>query len=161
MNRCPVPARASYRDLLRDLLGRAVTVRPGPAQQLTEDAPSYLACYRFDDGEVAAVAVADLSLGTAAGGAIGMMPPAEARAEVAEAGKLDGDILEFFQEVVNVAAKLLNSPSTPHVVLREVLTVPGEVPEDLAEVVLQPRVREDWRVDVDGYGDGAVTLLHP
>lgn len=161
MSRCPVPSRASYRDLLRDLVGRSVAVRPGPIQALDVTAPSYLAGYRFDDGAVAAVVVADLRLSAAAAGAIGMMPPAEMRSEVDEAGKLDGDLLDFFHEVVNVGAKLLNSPTTPHVTLRDLVAVPGEVSGDLAEVALEPRVREDWRVEVDGYGEGTLTLLHP
>lgn len=158
--RCPEPARASYRDLLRDLLGRAVEVRPGPQQSLSDEAPSYLATYRFDGGEVAALAVADLSLATAASAAIGMMPPKETSAAVAESGGLDEELLEFFHEVVNVAAKLLNSPTTPHVVLRELLPVPGDVPEEVADLATTPRARHDWLVRVEGYGEGTVTLLH-
>jgi hypothetical protein len=157
--RCPMPARASYRDLLRDLLGQQVTIRPGPDQELEPKRPSYLACYRFDDGEVAALVVADLNLSTAMSAAIGMMPPVETRAEVAEAGKLEGDLLEFLHEVVNVGAKLLNSPTTPHVVLRELEAVPGEVPEDLAAIATEPDQRQDWLVTVDGYGEGLLTLL--
>ncbi len=158
--RCPEPARASYRDLLRDLLGRTVEVRPGAAQELTSDNPSYLAAYRYDAGEVAALAVADLAFATAAAAAIGMMPPVETRDTVAEAGALDEELLEFFHEVVNVAAKLLNSPTTPHVKLSELVPVPGEVPDEVGEVAASPRARHDWRVRVDGYGEGTVTLLH-
>jgi hypothetical protein len=158
--RCPEPARASYRDLLRDLLGRSVEVRPGPEQTLSDEAPAYLATYRFDGGEVAALAVADLPLATAASAAIGMMPPGETSAAVADQGALDEELLEFFHEVVNVAAKLLNSPTTPHVVLRELLPVPGDVPEEVADLATTPRARHDWLVRVEGYGEGTVTLLH-
>ena len=160
MTRCPVPARASYRDLLRDLLGRPVEVRPGPAQQLDEDASAYLAAYRFDDGEVAALGVTDLPLAAIAAAAIGMAPPAEVQ-ESAASGSLGEEPLEFFHEVVNVAAKLLNSPGTPHVVLRELTAVPGDVPDDLFELATAPRSRHDWRVSVEGYGAGTLTLLHP
>lgn len=158
-SRCPLPARASFRDLLRDLLGRAVQVRPGPALQLTDDAPSYLAAYRFDDGQAAALAVADLRLSAAAAAAIGAMPPQETWEEVKGAGQLDGDLFEFFQEVVNVTAKLLNSPTTPHVVLREFTAVPGEVAGDIADLAQGPRVRHDWTVQVDGYGEGTLAIL--
>lgn len=154
-----MPARASFRDLLRDLLMRGVSVKPGPAQELTPARPSYLAGYRFDDGGAAAVIVSDLSLSTAAAAAIGAMPPQETAAEVAAAGKLDGDLFEFYQEVVNVTAKLLNSPTTPHVVLRDFLPVPGEVAEDLAQLATTPAVRQDWTVNVDGYGEGILTIL--
>lgn len=157
--RCPLPARASFRDLLRDLVGQPVTVRPGPALVLDRARPSYLAGYRFDQGGAAAMAVADLTLAAAAGAAIGMMPPKETLAEVTEAGALDGDLLEFFHEVVNVAARLLNSPSTPHVVLRSLDAVPGEVAEDLAAIATQPSVRHDWTVTIEGYGEGRLALL--
>lgn len=159
MNRCPLPPRASLRDLLRDLLGRQVEVRPGTPQVLEPGAPAYLAGYRFDDGGVAALAVTDLRLSAAAAAAIAAMPPKEAWAEVQEAGSLDGDLVEFLHEVVNVTAKLLNSPTTPHVALREHTAVPGDVPVDLAAVATEPSVRHDWTVGIDGYGEGTLTLL--
>lgn len=157
--RCPLPARASFRDLLRDLLGRPVTVRPGSPQELDEARPSYLAAYRFDDGAPAALAVADQSLATAAAAAIAMMPPEETREQVAAAGGLDEEMVEFFHEVVNVTAKLLNSPTTAHVVLRQLVPVPGDVTGDVAELALTPAVRHDWTVQVEGYGEGALTFL--
>lgn len=157
--RCPLPARASFRDLLRDLLGRSVQVRPGPAQQLQEGAPAYLAAYRFDDGTAAATAVSDFCLSAALAAAIAAMPPRETWEEIQAAGSLEGDLLEFLHEVVNVSAKLMNSPTTPHVVLRELAPVPGEVPADIAALATDPRVRHDWTVTVEGYGEGGITLL--
>jgi hypothetical protein len=157
--RCPLPARASFRDLLRDLLGRSVTVRPGAAQVLDPARPAYLAGYRFDDGEAAALAVADLDLATAMAAAIGAMPPQETREEVAEADGLEGDLIDFLHEVVNVTAKLLNSPTTPHVTLRELTAVPGQVHVDLAPLATTPAARHDWHVSIDGYGEGQVTFL--
>lgn len=158
--RCPEPARASYRDLLRDLLGRTVEVRPGNEQRLRTDSLAYLATYRSDEGEVAALTVADLSFASAAAGAIALLPPVETRTTVEEAGVLDEEMLAYLHEVLNVAARLLNSPQTPHVLLRELLPVPGEVPPDVAAVATTPRTRHDWTVRVDGYGEGTVTLLH-
>jgi hypothetical protein len=157
--RCPLPARASFRDLLRDLVSQPVTVKSGTPLDLDPHRPSYLAGYRFDDGTVAALAVADLDLSTAAAAAIGAMPPAEARAEVVEAGELVGDLVEFLHEVVNVTAKLMNSPSTPHVALRDFAAVPGEVPEDVVALATTPTVRHDWQVAIEGYGEGRLTLL--
>jgi hypothetical protein len=157
--RCPVPARASYRDLLRDLLGRSVTLRPGPAQVLDPARPSYLAEYRFDDGGLAALTVADLELSAAMGAAIAAMPPQETQAMVAASGELDDELQEFLHEVVNVTAKLMNSPTTPHVVLAHLSPVPGQVAEDVAGLATRPRAREDWQVSVDGYGTGLLTIV--
>lgn len=126
---------------------------------IEEGGPAYLAAYRFDDGEAAAVAVTDFRLSAAMAAAIAAMPPQETWQEIQEAGSLDGDLLEFLHEVVNVTAKLMNSPTTPHVVLRELAQVPGEVPADIAALATEPRVRHDWTVTVDGYGEGSLTLL--
>ena len=72
---------------------------------------------------------------------------------------LEGDLLEFLHEVVNVTSRLFNSPSTPHVRLRDHVVVPGDVNEDIAQLALDPRVRHDWSVEIEGYGQGTVTLL--
>ena len=157
---CPMPPRASYRDLLRDLLGRPVTVRPGPDQVLDGAATSHLAGYRLDEGEAAALVVVDQSLAIGMGAALGMVPISEARAEVEQGGgRLEGDLLEFLHEVVNIGAKLFNSPGTPHVLLRELVAVPGDVPKDLADLATTPTVREDWLVTIEDHGEGLVTLL--
>jgi hypothetical protein len=154
----PVPVRAALRDLLTDLLGCTARVADGPRQTLTAERPAVLAVYRRDDGTVAAAAVSDQDLAVRAGAAIGMMPLDDAL-PAATAEGLEGDVAEFFHEVVNVMAKLLNSPTLPHVVLREVLPLPGTVPADVAALVTQPGQRSDYRVTLDGYGEGTVTLL--
>lgn len=160
MSVVPTPVRASIRDLLRDLVGRTVTVAAAEAPlELSDDAPAYAATYRFDDGRVAALAVCDLAAAAALGAAIGGMGKHDADAELAQHGKLDGDLLEFFHEVVNVGAKLLNSPTSPHVVLREVEPVPGEIRVDAARVALQPAARLDVAVTVDGFDPGRLVLL--
>lgn len=159
IERCPMPARASMRDLLRDLMGVGVNVRNGVPQELSDARPAYLAGYRFDDGGAAALMICDGALSFAAASALGAMSfdPDEVAAGL-ERG-LEGDLLEFLHEVVNVTGKLLNSPTTPHVKLGELLRVPGEVPEDLAQLARNPRRREDWHVQVAGYGEGSLTLL--
>jgi hypothetical protein len=153
-----VPVRASVRDLLTDLLGCAAKVADGQAQQLNADRPSLLAVYRRDDGTAAAACVSDQDFAIRAGAAIGMMPLAEAMPDDPVAGP-QGDVLDFFHEVVNVLAKLLNSPTSPHVVLREVGLLPGKVAPEVASLLQRPGQRSDYRITLDGYGDGGVTLL--
>lgn len=157
-DRCPLPARASFRDLLRDLMGASVQVRTGAPQQLDVQRPAYLAGYRFDTGDAAAVTVCDAGLSLAVASALAALTlEGDEAAELEQ--DLEGDLLEFLHEVVNVSARLLNSPTTPHVKLRELLRIPGEVPEDLAGIATSPTRREDWQVTIDGYGDGTLTLL--
>jgi len=157
---CPVPARASLRDLLRDLLGTEIQVRDGDSpQQLDPARPSWLAGYRFDEGGVAAIGVCDLRLSTATATALAAMPAKDTWDQVREAGQLVDDLQEFLREVVNISAKLLNSPTTPHVALRDHLAVPGEVPADVAHLAMHPTERHDWVVSIEGHGEGTFTLL--
>lgn len=151
-----LPVKASVRDLLQDLLGRSVTVEEGAAQTL--ESPALAAVYGPNDGAPAAVAISDLPFASAAAGALGSMP-ATALEEQVGAGELDEDVSEHFRRVADAMAKLLNSPTTPNVALKEVHQVPGEVPADVAGVVLEPRVRVDFVVDVDGYGPGTLTFV--
>ena len=153
-----VPVRASVRDLLTDLLGCAAKVADGRPLVLEEERPALLAVYRRDDGSVAAACVSDQDFALRSAAAIGMMPAEEAVAEDPSQGP-QGDLYDFFHEVVNVMAKLLNSPTSPHVALGEILRVPGDVPRDVAELVTGPGQRCDYRVELDGYGDGSLTLL--
>lgn len=155
----PVPVRASVRDLLRDLLGTTVTVSEGLQQTLGEGAPAYLGTYCLDDGTPVAATITNFSAAVSMGAAIGMMAPAEAKELLGDEARLSGDLEEFFREVVNVFAKLLNSPTTRHVKLTDVHEVPGDVPRAVAEVVLEPRVRVDWTLAVEGHEGGVMTLL--
>jgi hypothetical protein len=160
MGGVPVPVRASIRDLLSDLIGVPVAVSDaGAPQELSEERPAYAATYRFDDGGLAAMTVCDLAVATATGAAIGMVPRNDALAEVEEHGRLVGDLEEFFREVVNVFAKLLNSPTSPHVVLRSVDPVPGSIRADAARLARRPAVRQDVRIEVQGFDAGVLTIL--
>lgn len=154
----PIPPRASVRDLLRDLLGQPVKVEPAPQPLDLAERQAMLAAYRLDDGGPAAAAISEFDLSAAAGAAIGMMSADEFE-DVAEVADPESDLHEFYHEVANVFAKLLNSPITPHVVLRELAPVPGEVPGDLARVVLAPVARVDYRVRIGDQGAGTMTLV--
>jgi hypothetical protein len=155
----PLPVRGSVRDLLNDLLGRAVSVAKSAPQTLDAGRQAFAASYSLDDGSVAAVCICDRALAGSSGAAIGMVPATEAAEQMASAGVLQGDLYEFFREVVNVLAKLLNGPAMPHVRLHEVHPVPGLVPAEVAAVILSPSDRLDYEIAVDGYGSGTMTLL--
>ncbi len=157
--RVPLPVRASVRDLLTDLLQRPVKVLVATEPQTV--APGQLtlaASYAVDDGTPMAVAVFDLPLAIGAGAAFLGATPGVAAASV-EAGALDDKTREAFHEVVNVMAKLLNSASTPHVRLEGMHDLPGDVPSGVAAVALEPLVRADYRVVIEGYPGGLVTVL--
>jgi len=157
--RVPLPVRASVRDLLTDLLQRQVTVQIATEPQtLAEGHPTLAASYAVDDGTPIALVVFDLPLVIGAGSAFLQNSPGAAAASV-EAGELDDEVREAFHEVVNVMAKLLNSASTPHVRLGGMHMLPGDVPRGVADVATQPVVRADYRVLIEGYAGGLVTVL--
>lgn len=155
----PIPVRASVRDLLRDLVGAQVVVTEDRQQQLTDEATAYLAVYRRDDDTPVAATIVDLAGAAALGGAIGMMSAGDVAEALGDASSLEGDLYEFFAEVVNVFAKLLNSPMTKHVRLDGILPVPGKVPSSVAQVVLEPRTRVDYTIAVEGHTPGVLTLV--
>ena len=156
----PLPTRAALRDLLSDLVGQPVAIAEATAQALQPERPARGAVYRRDDGTVAALCVLDRELATAVGAGLGGLPaPGAAAVEAEEDGDLGGELDEYVREVVNIVAKLLNAPGAPHVALRDVRRLPGEVPSDEASVLLTPRRRVDYRVRVDGYPQGTVTFV--
>lgn len=157
--RIPIPVRASVRDLLTDLLQRPVTVQiAAEPQSLSAGQFTLAASYAVDDGTPTAIAVFDLPLVIGAGSAFLQTSPGAAAASV-ETGALDDDIREAFHEVVNVMAKLLNSAVTPHVRLGGMHALPGDVPVGVAAVALEPAARADYRVLIEGYPGGIVTVL--
>jgi hypothetical protein len=181
MARIPLPIQESVRDFLADLLGRGVAVdkcapmllglEPAPSADAAEpDAPEVvdapedpgpqtLAVYSTDDGAPVAAAVCDLALGAATGAALAMVPAVMLKEEVARSGEMPENLAENLHEVLNIFSSLLNSPSTPHLVLAETLTLPTELAPDVAELLTDPERRRDFVVVIDGYGEGRLTVL--
>lgn len=154
-----VATRSAYRDLLSDLLRRTVTVTVGGPQHLGTEQVAYLATYRDEDDDIVTVLVLDLSLATALAAALGTAPPWQTRRRVEEEGRLDDELHDCLHEVCNVLGRLQNDPGGPRVRLTAVPQIPGGVTHDVAQLVSRPRVREDWHVEVQGYGDGLLTVL--
>lgn len=154
-----MPSRASVRDLLTDLLGRPVRVEAASPLVLSRARAAYLSAFRRDDGGVGGALVANREAAISTAAALGMVPEARLAQEIGEDGALRGELLDFFHEVANVLSKLLNSASSPRVVLRELLPVPGMVPADVAAFVRAPGSRADYRIEVEGASPGMFTLL--
>jgi len=121
--------------------------------------PGMLATLSFDGGRLAAVALCDLAFSAHVGAALAQLPVDDVQPSIS-AGCLSEDLPELFHEVVNVVSKLLNSSSTPHVVLCRLLPLPGRCragrPGALGPPGRAPALRRHHRV---GYGSGRMTLL--
>lgn len=155
----PLPVREAVADILGDLLGTQVMIEratnklsvPGPQ-------PITVANFSFDSGRLAGVGLSDQRFGAYAGAALAQLPK-DIADDAAKQG-LDEDLNEFLYEVLNVVSRLLNSSSTPHVVLRDMITVPGEqMPGDTRTLVAYPAGRQDYLITIEGYGAGQLSLL--
>jgi len=154
----PVPIQEDIRDLLGDLLGRGVAVDKTTPLQLDEDAAGAVASYVTADDELGALCVCDAGFAVLAGAAL-VMVPANVAQEQVRAGVLEEQHLEIAHEVANILSRLLNTPRTPHLRLRALDPLPGEVPGDVARLLAGPEFRRDFVATIEGYGEGRVSIL--
>ena len=140
-----------------DLLGRGTAVDKVTPLILEEDQPAVIAEYCTDEGRVGAICLVDAEFAIRTAGALTMVPPA-AVADTLRKGDLS-DALENFREIVNILASLLNSPKTSHLRLAGVHVVPGDLPDGVSSLVEKPAFRRDFAVQIEGYGNGRLSLL--
>lgn len=157
--RFPMPIQEAVRDLIADLVGRAVAVSKIEPPERDVDAYLVFADYVTDDDEVGVVCVADLGLVASAGAALTLVPAAVAEESVRKKTLGEEMLLENFREIVNVMARLFNSGDTPHVRSRSVYEATEELPSDVLAIVEQPSARRDLGITVEGYGSGALSLF--
>jgi hypothetical protein len=188
MARIPIPIQEAVRDFLADLLGRGVAVdkcdpmpldlalapdlAADPAPRVGVDGveatdidespetfgPQTLAVFSTDAGVPVAAAVCDLRLGAATGAALTLVP-AVMLDDVARSGELPDNLAENLHEVLNIFSSLLNSSSTPHLVLTETVTLPTELSPELSALLTAPERRRDFIVALEGYGEGHLAVL--
>lgn len=151
-----LPIADDVRRLFADLLGRSVAVHD---ERFTapDDRQGMVASYVTDADEVGTLAVLDLALTCRLGAALMLVPAAVANESVAD-GDLSPMLAENAHEVVNIAAGLLNSPTSPHLRLARVFLPGDELGAEEAALLAAPRVRRDFLVEIDGYGDGRLSF---
>jgi two-component system chemotaxis response regulator CheY len=153
----PLPIQESVRDLLADLLGRGVAVDKAGELDLGSQ-PGVVGLYVTGDDTVTAVALGDVGFVCRTGAALAMIPAAVADESVT-AGEIPENLLENTHEVINIASRLVNSASTPHVRLTDVHVMPASLPDDVSALMASPSARRDFAVTIDGYGDARFSLL--
>lgn len=153
-----LPATKEIRDLLGDLLGKEVDLRPGPPFAITDRNPATIAVYVDDSLLIRAVICFDLALSAYAGAALALVPPARAEQAVQDR-VLPEQITETLHEVLNIAAALFNAEGAPHMKLHAMHPADVPTPPDVRarSQVLGRRV--DLWVDVAGYGTGRLAVV--
>ncbi|HEX7097266.1 MAG TPA: hypothetical protein VF183_15375 [Acidimicrobiales bacterium] len=152
----PIPIQEAVRDFFTDLLGRGAAASKRPPLDYDED-PLVVGRYLDDDGELAALVVSDLAFAAISGAALAMIPKVVVD-EAIKRGQLSDTLVENFREVVNVFSSLLNTPTTPHLVLKGLGRHPEET-ADLREVLTSPSRQRTFDVTIEGYGSGCLGVL--
>lgn len=153
-----LPTAQDVRRLLEGLLGRTVTVDHGTLMVPGVGRPVSVGVYADDRHWPVGVCCVDLPLGAAASAALGLVPVPVATAAVAS-GRLEADLAENLDEVLNVLAATLNAPGATHLTLRATHHAGTPVPPDVVVRALVLGRRLDLTVDVAGYGGGRLSLV--
>ena len=100
----------------------------------------------------------DLELAAYAGAALSLLPVGIAKESIDD-GAIEDNLLENFQEVLNVGVQWFTAKGNPRVVLAEVYTPATKLPDDVRLVMGAPADRLDVEAEVAGYGTGRTRLL--
>ena len=153
-----LPLPKQIRDLFADLLDREVTLTPAAPQAPGPTTPTTVAVFVDDMLRISALMVLDLELSAYASAAIGLVPAAGAD-ECIEAGELTEVLKANLFEVLNIASSMFNVPNHDHLRLHEVHPAgPTLSPQTRAMAFTLGR-REDFHVDIAGYGAGHVSVV--
>lgn len=148
-----LPTAHNVSAILRDLLGRPVTVK-GDRIRVSGDV--LWARYSDESGKNEAVWMWDLSAGISVGAALTMVPQDQAQADIRRK-TVDPMALENFQEVANILGSLLNDGSSHTMMLREVGFDDAKKGK-MAAKAKELKGQASYVIDVDGYASGPTTL---
>lgn len=155
----PLPTAKDVRELLEGLLGREVGIRTGGDMvDPTEGGGALVGLYVDRFLALRGMCLLDVPLAAYVGAAIGLVPARTAE-ESAVAEMLEPPLAENAGEVLNVLASLMNAEGTPHVRLDRLYEPREALPHDAAPWVKAYVRRCDLFVDVQGYGQGRLSLL--
>ncbi len=152
------PKPDAVKQILSDLLGREISISKTTAPVLERDTPAVVSDYLDDEGAAAAVCITDLRLSNALGAALTMVPASAVEAAV-QKWQIEEANLENLSEIVNVMARLFNHDDCTHVRWRKALPIPGEVTEEITQLMAKPSARRDYLVEVEEYGVGTLSIL--
>jgi hypothetical protein len=154
----PIPATKHVRDLLEDLLGRAVTVGPAEPLRAAEMHQSMVSVYVDDGLKLAAVLSLDLHLTIYSAAALGLIPPGGAK-DMVKDREITPLVAENATEICNIYGTLLNQQGLPHIRLYQTFLPDGPAPpNDAAGHLLALGRRLDLLVQIAGYGGGRLAL---
>jgi hypothetical protein len=154
------PSPEEISELLTNLIGEEVKVTRATTALRPQDV-CMMGEYVTEDGEPSAAALLDLRLAVYLGSALAMIPASAAEADI-QAHKLTAEVRDNTKEIFNIATSLVSRPGEPHRKLGRVFELSVEPPTGaLAALLSVPPFRQDFEVEVPGYGRGRLTYLSP
>ena len=152
-----LPPPESVSKLLSDLLGKpskAIRANRFPVGPKTAGAVSI---FVSDENKPCAVVFSDIAFTCSAGGALSLIPQ-----NIVEEGIKSGDVpanmLENFQEVMNVARSWFERPNVPKLKLESVKSAIGNCSKGLLTMLLKSKHRLDLNIDIAGYPKGRLVI---
>jgi len=156
-----MPSPDNARSLLGRLLDREVTVvLSRDSVEFRSAGPAVLALYEDDQKICRRAVVCDMPLAASLGAGLAMIPPRIAE-EGARKSALPENLAENYAEICNVMSRLFRVPTRGMTFfLRRVVGQEGlELDLDEESVLALPDLQIDFRISVQGYGQGCMTLL--
>lgn len=157
-----IPDHKPIKDLFESLLGRDVTIATQSEKVVpTARRACCVGTYMDAAGDTKALVAADLELSARAGAALGLVPPTGADGAI-ENKELPAALYDNFFEVLNIFASLFFDDETGANLKLKTVYQPGMIlPKEAAMQIRGLGKREDFTLDVDGYGSGALGIVIP
>ena len=153
-----IPTSSTTSELLESLMGSKPELSSGTPVEINKDTPSTIASFILDDGSVKIVWINDLNSSIFIGSALAEIPPETANSHI-QSKMIPDNVLENFQEVLNIGASLFNKPKLPHVSFDKVILSTDDIPEEIARLISNPGERSDFKAVFPEYGEGGMSIL--
>lgn len=153
-----MPDPDAIAEFLSGMLGKDVTVTEVKAHDFEKFKHTCKAIYVKDDDSVASLSISNFELAAFSGAALSLIPVDVAK-QCVKKGKLEEELWENFEEVVNVGASLLNVPGADHVRLDGAFASPDAPDENANFLLTDHKGRRDYEFDIPDYGIGKMTWL--
>jgi hypothetical protein len=157
----PLPIQEVLKDFFVDLLGKGAAASKAKEMKLNPDSDRKLVVSVWEDkwNRIGAICVAEQMMAAIAGAAL-VMAPASSLGDIEKSGELPENLLDNYNEVVNILSSVMNQTEAVHLRLKQTFQFPDEeLPKDLWAVVEAPSNRRDFDLTVEGYGSGKLSIL--
>ncbi len=154
-----LPSFEQVDEYMQALLDRRVESKKGAPYLPSLKAPGIVGVYFNEQGRPAAVCMMSIAFAAASAAALTRIPPTVS-AESVKRGRLEANLLENANEVLNIAVNLFLMAGGPRISLKSVHPVPPALPAPLMAMIMKPPQAIHADVLIDGYNPvGKLSLI--